>query len=66
MEIRLLGDSAETDRAVAALRAGGWDVRSVSPWYSNLGATRLGRVYVDAVPPRLPYRRVDTSDEEVV
>ena len=65
MEIRLLGDSAETDRAVAALRAGGWDVRSVSPWYSNLGATRLGRVYVDAVPPRLPHR-AKTPDEEVV
>lgn len=54
MDIRLMGTPSETDRAVAALRAGGWDVRSASPWIRNQGLTRLGRVYVDAEPPRLP------------
>lgn len=65
MEIRLAGEPEETAHAVQALDAGGWDVRSVSPWHRNRGATRLGRVYVDAVPPRLPHR-AKTPDEEVV
>lgn len=51
MEIRIIGTPAETEQAVKALRAG-FEVRSVSPFYRNRGHTRLGRVYVDAVPDR--------------
>jgi len=59
MEIRLVGESAEIRRALASLEAG-FDVRSSTPWVPIQGSTRLGRVYVDAVPRRVQ----KTADRE--
>lgn len=50
MRIRLMGTRDETDRIVTALRAV-LQVREVSDWYPNRGASLLGRVYLDAEPP---------------
>lgn len=51
MEIRLTGERAEIRRAIAEIEKV-LDVRSASVWYPNRGSTRLGRVYIDAVPAR--------------
>lgn len=50
MRIRLMGTRDETDRTVTALQEV-LQVREVSDWYPNRGASLLGRVYIDAELP---------------
>ncbi|WP_219420429.1 hypothetical protein [Pseudonocardia nigra] len=49
MKLRLIGTEAECAAAIVALAAG-FELREVSGFYPNRGATVLGRVYVDAEP----------------
>ena len=51
MKVRITGTREETTAAAAAL-ATVLEVREVSGFYPNRGATTLGRVYLDAhLPP---------------
>lgn len=61
MRIRLMGTEDEI-AAIAERLATVLDVREVSDFYPNRGASKLGRVYLDvAVPAAPPVVRADAE-----
>lgn len=68
MRIRLMGTRAEITAAVPALQAA-FDVRDVSDFYPNRGATRLGRIYLDVAGVQVAHpsrgmRRTSTASPD--
>jgi hypothetical protein len=53
VKIRIMGTKPETEDAVKVLRLA-FDVLEVSSFCPNRGASRLGRVYVEAHAPTDP------------